>query len=75
MADIYVILKTSWLKNKDIIDKNTYKIREEIKGNSKAQTEITEMSSKNLNSNEFYELDYARTIDDICKSCSELKYH
>ena len=33
------------------------------------------MCSKNLNSNYLYELDYARTIDNSCKSCQELKYH
>ena len=43
--------------------------------NKKTVKEIAEMSSKNLNANAFHELDYARTIDDICKSCPELKYH
>ena len=47
-------------------DNNKEKFRKEIKVNSKAEKEIPEKSSANLNSNAFHELDSARTIDDIC---------
>ena len=51
------------------------KIREELKVNSKAEKEIHEKSGENLNSNKFHELNSARMIKDICKSCPESKYH
>ena len=43
--------------------------------NSNAEKEIPEKSCEICNSNAFHELDLARTIEEICKSCQEIKYH
>ena len=47
----------------------------ETKSQSKAEKETPEKSSDNLNSNVFDDLDSARTIENISKSCPELKNH
>ena len=75
LSDFKDIMDKNTEKIIDNNDKNTEKIREEIKVHSKTEKVCPEKSNENLDLNAFHELDSARTIDDICKSCPELKYH